>query len=33
MNTYVGSYAVRDPDNAYSLFQREVEYVFDSVVT
>ena len=33
MNTYVGSYAIRDPQNAYDLFKREVEYVFDSVVT
>ena len=33
MNTYVGSYAVRDPNNAYKFFKEEVEYVFDSVVS
>lgn len=33
MNKYVGSYAVREPNNAYKYFKEEVEYVFDSVVS
>ena len=33
MNKYVGSYAVREPENAYKYFKEEVEYVFDSVVS
>ena len=33
MNKFVGESAVRDPQNAYSRFKEDVEYVFDSVVT
>lgn len=32
MNAYVGTDAVRDPQNAFTRFEEEVEYVFDSII-
>ena len=32
MNAYVGTDAVRDPQNAFTRFREEVEYVFDSII-
>ena len=33
MDSFVGTYAVRDPENAFTRFREEVQYAFDSVVT